>query len=158
MMFGTFDIVISVAFNMIAILAILLHEPVDGCLKALEGIFLSLNAFKGSISIYYILGVKFAAELLAMGLRMTMHLHPGFILINIDLQNAYNFVWRAALMDIMMDTDKLRWVIPTWPVKLGPISLACWADESNLWCDDGLIQGGIPGVGSWLRFDHQQKS
>lgn len=30
-------------------------------------------------------GVKFAAELLAMGLRMVMYLRGGFILINIDI-------------------------------------------------------------------------
>ena len=31
-------------------------------------------------------GVKFAAELLAMGLRMTLHVHGTFILISIDLK------------------------------------------------------------------------
>jgi hypothetical protein len=33
-------------------------------------------------------GVKLAAELLAMGLGMVLHLRGGFILINIDIVNA----------------------------------------------------------------------
>ena len=47
-------------------------------------------------------GVKFVAELLAMGLRMTLHLHGGFIIISIDMINAYNEIKRAAVLDAHM--------------------------------------------------------
>ena len=43
-------------------------------------------------------GVKFAAELLAMGLRMALHLRGGFILINIDIINAYNEIKRSLML------------------------------------------------------------
>ena len=42
--------------------------------------------------------VKFAAELLAMGIKMTLHLRPDHILVNIDIKNAYNTMRRAAIM------------------------------------------------------------
>jgi hypothetical protein len=43
-------------------------------------------------------GVKFVAELLAMGLRMTLHLNGRFIIIGIDKINAYNEIKRAAVL------------------------------------------------------------
>jgi len=43
-------------------------------------------------------GFKFATELLLMGLRMTLHLNPDFILVVIDLENAYKKIWRAAVL------------------------------------------------------------
>ena len=44
-------------------------------------------------------GVKLAAELQAMGLRMTLHLHRGFVIVNIDMVNAYNEIKRATVTD-----------------------------------------------------------
>jgi hypothetical protein len=35
-------------------------------------------------------GVKFAAELMTMGIRMTLHIRPDHIMISIDLKNACN--------------------------------------------------------------------
>ena len=65
-------------------------------------------------------GVKFAAELLAMGLRMVMHIREGFILISIDIIHAYNEIKRAAVVDAHMRmTHFVRWV-PYWRAKLGP--------------------------------------
>ena len=67
-------------------------------------------------------GVKFAAELLAMGLRMVLHLRGGFILISIDIINAYNEIKRAAVVEAhMRHTHFVRWV-PFWRSKLGPSS------------------------------------
>jgi len=37
-------------------------------------------------------GVKFSTELLTIGIRMTLHVRPDNILINIDLRNAYNSI------------------------------------------------------------------
>ena len=39
-------------------------------------------------------GVKFAAKLLAMGLRLTLHVPNTFVLIGIDLKNSYNALRR----------------------------------------------------------------
>ncbi len=44
-------------------------------------------------------GVKFAAELLAMRLRMVRHLHEGFIIISIDIINGYNEIKRAIVLE-----------------------------------------------------------
>ena len=56
-------------------------------------------------------GVKFAAEVLAMGLRMVLHLREGYILINIDIINAYNEIKRAAVMEAhMRRTHFVKWV------------------------------------------------
>ena len=57
-------------------------------------------------------GVKFAAELLAMGLRMTLHLHRGFIIISIDMVNAYNEIKRATVMDAHSRHVYLRRMVP----------------------------------------------
>ena len=55
--------------------------------------------------------VKFAAELLAMGLRVVLNLRGGFILISIDIINAYNEIKRAAVVDAhMRHTHFVRWV------------------------------------------------
>jgi hypothetical protein len=44
-------------------------------------------------------GVQFAAELLAMGIQMTLHVKPTNILISIDLKNTYNAIWREAVIE-----------------------------------------------------------
>ncbi len=40
-------------------------------------------------------GVKYAAELMSMGLRITLSLHAGYIIIIIDLKNAFDEIKRA---------------------------------------------------------------
>ncbi len=57
-------------------------------------------------------GVKFVAELIAMGLRMTLHLHNGFIIVNIDMINAYNEIKRAAVLDAHIRHIYLRRMVP----------------------------------------------
>ena len=55
-------------------------------------------------------GVKFAAELLVMGMRMTLeskrdenaegtprNAAEDFIIVTVDLKNAFNAIWRAAI-------------------------------------------------------------
>ena len=56
-------------------------------------------------------GVKFAAELLAMGLRMVIHLRGGFILLNIDIVSAYNEIKRVAVVGAhMRHIHFVKWV------------------------------------------------
>jgi len=76
-------------------------------------------------------GVKFAAELLAMGLRMTLHLHRGYIIIIMDMVNAYNEIKRAAVMDAHSRHIYLRRMVPFWRAKLTPTS-KLWACRDNM--------------------------
>ena len=84
-------------------------------------------------------GVKFKAELLAMGLRMTLHLHKGFIIINIDIVNAYNEIKRAAVMDAHSRHIYLRRMVPFLRAKLTPTS-KLWACRDNMEHHEGLVQ------------------
>ena len=84
--------------------------------------------------------MKFAAELLTMGLKMVLHLREGFILISIDIVNAYNEIKRAAVVGAhMRHIHFVRWV-PYWRSKLGPTS-KLWAGEDYMEHHEGLVQG-----------------
>ncbi len=85
-------------------------------------------------------GVKFAAKLLAMGLRMTSSLHWGFILISIDMVNAYNKIKRDAVMGAHGMHATLRRTVPLWRAKLGP-SAKFWAGKTSMDHHEGLVQG-----------------
>jgi hypothetical protein len=76
-------------------------------------------------------GVKFVAELLAMGIRITMHMRPDHILISIELKNAYNSMWRAAILESHMAHRTLRRTVSYWRAKLGP-QPPIWAEDSTL--------------------------
>ena len=77
-------------------------------------------------------GVKFAAELLVMGLRMIISLNKDFIIINVDIVNAYCEVMRASVIERHMEHDRLRGMVPYWRAKLGP--------AANLWTGDGSME------------------
>ncbi len=65
-------------------------------------------------------GVKFAAELLAMDLRMTLHRHAAFIIISIDITNAYNVITRDAVLGAHNKYAYMRRTVPFWRAKPGP--------------------------------------
>ncbi len=67
-------------------------------------------------------GVKFAAELLAIGLRMTMQIHAGFFIISIDMVNAFNEIKRAAMLDAHNRHITLKREVPFWTEGLPPNS------------------------------------
>ncbi len=46
--------------------------------------------------------IEFAPELLAMGLRMILHIHEDLIIIIINIINAYNEIKRAAVLGAHM--------------------------------------------------------
>ena len=87
-------------------------------------------------------GVKFAAELVAMGHRMTLHLHIGFIIISIDMVNAYNEIKRAAMMDAHSRHMYMRRMIPFLRAKLTPTS-KLWVGRDNMEHHEGLVQGPL---------------
>ncbi len=44
-------------------------------------------------------GVKFATELLVMGLRMTLHKRLKFIIVGVDISNAFCEIMRAIVIE-----------------------------------------------------------
>jgi hypothetical protein len=85
-------------------------------------------------------GVKFAAELLAMGIKMTLHIMPDHILVSIDIKNAYNTMRRAAILERHRVHMTKRRAITLRRAKLGPRS-HIWSKDSTLRGDGGLHQG-----------------
>jgi len=57
-------------------------------------------------------GVKFAAVLLVTGLRMTLHTKPDFIIVGVDISNAFCEVIRVSVIERHMQHDKLCGMVP----------------------------------------------
>ena len=57
-------------------------------------------------------GVMFAAELLVMRLRMTLHTRPDFIIIGDGISNPYCEVMRASVIERHMQHDMLCGMVP----------------------------------------------
>ncbi len=57
-------------------------------------------------------GVKYAAELLMMGLRMTLHRNEDFIIIGVDISNAFWEMMRASVVERHMGSEKMRGMVP----------------------------------------------
>ena len=56
-------------------------------------------------------GVKYAAELLVMGLRMTFHRNEDFITLSVDISNAFCEVMRASVVERHLDNEKMRGMV-----------------------------------------------
>jgi len=100
-------------------------------------------------------GVKYAAELLVMGLRMTLHRNEDFIIIITDISNAYCELMRASVVDMHMDSEKMRGMVPYWRAKLGP-SAKLWAGEDYMEYMEGLVHGS-PASSSGFSFTIHDK-
>jgi len=85
-------------------------------------------------------GVKYAAELLVMGLRMTLHRNEDFIILSVDISNAYCEIMKAGVAERHMDTKKMRGIVPYWRAKLGP-NAKLWAGADHMEYMEGLVQG-----------------
>jgi hypothetical protein len=81
--------------------------------------------------------VKFAAELLAMGIIMILHVTPSNILISIDLKNAYKANWKAAIIERHQSHRTLKRTVPYWRANWR-LRSPIWAKDITLWGDDGL--------------------
>ncbi len=77
-------------------------------------------------------GVKFAAELLVMGLRMIIHMNMDVIIITVDISNANCEVMRASVIERHIEHDILKGMVPYWRAKLGP--------AANLWAGEGCME------------------
>ena len=85
-------------------------------------------------------GVKFAAELLVMGLRMIINMKKVFILINVDISNAFCEVMRAILVERHMGHERFREMVPYWRAKLGPTA-NLWSGKGCMEYIEGLVKG-----------------
>jgi hypothetical protein len=85
-------------------------------------------------------GVKYAAELLVMGLRMTLHRNDDFIILGVDISNAYCELMRASVVERHMESEKMRGMVPYWRAKLGP-NAKLWAGADYMDYMEGLVQG-----------------
>jgi len=65
-------------------------------------------------------GIKYATELHVMGLRMTLPRHEDFIILGVDISNAYCEVIRVSVVERHIESEKMRGVVPYWRAKLGP--------------------------------------
>ena len=76
-----------------------------------------------------------------MGIKMTLHLKPGHILVSIDMRNAYiTTMRRAAILERHRGHMTMRRAVPYWKAKLGPRA-SIWAGDTTMWGDEGLQQG-----------------
>jgi len=85
-------------------------------------------------------GVKFAAGLLVMGLRMTLHTRPDVIIVGVDISNAFCEVMRASVIKRHMQHDRLCGMVPYRRAKLGPVA-KLWARKDTMEYEEGLQQG-----------------
>ena len=100
-------------------------------------------------------GLKFAAELMVMRLRMTLHMRSDFIILSVDITNAYCEAMRASVIERHMQHDKLRDMVPYLRAKLGPVA-NLWAGEDSMEYKEGL-QHGSPTASSGFSFTiHEQ--
>ena len=83
-------------------------------------------------------GVKYAAELLVMGLRMTLHRNEDFIILNVDISNAYCEIMRASVVERHMNIEKMRGMVPNWRAKLGP-NAKLWTGADHMEYIEGLV-------------------
>ena len=72
-----------------------------------------------------------------MGIKRILHVTPNNVLINIDLKNAYNAIWRTSVIERHQTHMTMRRTVPYWRAKLGPQAPIC-AEDNTLWGDDGL--------------------
>ena len=86
-------------------------------------------------------GVKFTAELLIVGLRMTFHAHGDFVIIGIDLRKYFNKIWRSAVLRCHLLHASLEHLVRCLRAKLGPIA-PMWVQDFTMWHDEVLLQGG----------------
>jgi hypothetical protein len=83
-------------------------------------------------------GVKYAAELLVMGMGMTLHRSEDFIILGMDISNASCEVTRDNAVERHMESERMRGMVPYWRAKLGPYS-KLWAGEDNMDYMEGLV-------------------
>jgi len=83
--------------------------------------------------------MKFAAELLVMGLRMVLHKRSDFIILGVDITDAYCEVMRASVIERHMQQEKMKGMVPYWRAKLGPVA-KLWAGQDTMENNDGLQQ------------------
>jgi hypothetical protein len=78
--------------------------------------------------------------MLVMGLRMIIDMSKDFILISVDIVNAYCEVMRASVIERHMEHNKFKGIMPYWRAKLGPAT-NLWARDGSMEYIEGLVHG-----------------
>ena len=71
---------------------------------------------------------------------MTLHTRPDFIIVGVDISNAFCEVVRASIIERHMQHDRLCGMVPYWRAKFGPVA-KLWAGKDTMECQEGLQQG-----------------
>ena len=85
-------------------------------------------------------GVSCADSKLIHGLRLLLELNPGFILVSIDIVNAYNAASRAAILHRHMEVPDLRAAVPYLRAELSAAT-SVYAGGKAILSDEGVQQG-----------------
>jgi len=73
-----------------------------------------------------------------MGLMMIINMKKDFILISVDITNAFCEVMRASVIERHMGRDSFKAVVPYWRAKLGP-EATLWAGHGTMEYSEGLV-------------------
>ena len=85
-------------------------------------------------------GVHSAAEKLVIGIRLALQSNPGFIIVKIDLENAFNSIYRTTLLARHLKHPKLRELVPYLRTKLCPKAVLL-AGQDTVISEEGVQQG-----------------
>ena len=91
-------------------------------------------------------GVSSGISILYHGLRLLLEVHPDFLVVRIDLRNAYNESRRAQVLQRMAAVPGVASLVPLMHAMYGPAGIIVLPDGSRLFAgsDRGDFEEGLP--------------
>jgi hypothetical protein len=91
-------------------------------------------------------GVSGGISILYHGLRLLLEVHPDFLVVRIDLRNAYNESRRAQVLQRMAAVPGVASLVPLMHAMYGPAGIIVLPDGSRLFAgsDRGDFEEGLP--------------
>ena len=68
---------------------------------------------------------------------MTLHMRPNFIIVGLNISNAFREVMRASVIEMHMHHDRLCGMMPYGRAKLGPVA-KLWAGKDTMEYEEGI--------------------
>ena len=92
------------------------------------------------------MGVSGGISILYHGLRLLLVVHPDFLVVRIDLRNAYNKSRRAQVLQRMAAVPGVASLVPLMHAMYGPAGIIVLPDGSRLFAgsDRGDFEEGLP--------------
>ena len=92
------------------------------------------------------LGVEGGLSILVFGLRLALEVHPDWVVVKMDMRNAFNEIKRRCVVDRLNQTDHLRGLVPATWATCSPESKVYFAgrhglEEADYDSADGVQQG-----------------